>query len=175
MKKITNITELKDGMKVIPLTKGKYAIVDDEDYERLNEWKWHFNNGYAKRGIWDGKRKKVNHVIMHRLIINAPLNCFVDHKNHDRLDNRKCNLRVCTPQENQFNQKPRNKTSKYKGLFYHKLNKKWIVQIQKDNKKIHVGSFAIEAEAAIAYNIAARNLFGEFAYLNNIDSLTPIN
>ena len=163
-------------MKRIPLTKGKYAIVDDEDYSELAKHKW-YASGKGKyvyairdiRGKGEGNRKTI---IMHRVILNAPDGMEVDHINGDRLDNRKKNLRICSHRENIRNQKKANsstKTSKYKGVDYHRGHYRvgrWRVRIGYNYKQICIGMFRNEIEAAKAYDIEARTLFGEFANTN---------
>lgn len=157
--------------KTIPLTRGTTAIVDDEDFAWLSRWKWHCNaQGYAVRTVARSERvggvtKKIR---MHRELISVPVGFEVDHINGDRLDNRKCNLRVCTRLENQRNQRPSKvgKSSRYKGVFWHRQRNKWSAQISMRDKSTHIGVFATEEEAAWAYDDAARYYFGEFACLN---------
>jgi len=104
---------------------------------------------------------------MHRLIMNAPEGLVVDHIDRNGLNNRKCNLRLCTKAQNVQNSRPRrNRSSKYKGVFWNKLNKKWSASIHKGDKRIYLGGFDDEIEAALAYDRKAAELFGEFAYLN---------
>ena len=92
-------------MKQIELSQGKYAIVDDDDYQELNIYNWYFNNdGYAVRSVEISKGKRTKQR-MHRIITNCPDGFEVDHANHDKLDNRKSNLRVCSSSENSHNQK----------------------------------------------------------------------
>jgi len=157
-------------MKQIELSKqgkykGKYfAIVDDENFNKLNQFRWKVeqknkkpNNVYA---VADGMR-------MHRIIINAPQGVDVDHKNGNGLDNRKKNLRLCTLTENQANSKKRkNTSSKYKGVHWNKNRNKWQVQISFQNKHFLIGRFTSEIEAAKIYDIKAKELFGEFARTN---------
>lgn len=154
-------------MKLIKLTKGKFVKVDDEDFNKLNQFRWYFNvNGYAARR--DSKQNRYRHIYMHRVITGCPQGVEVDHKNNDRLDNRKCNLRVCTRQENAFNRlKQSNNTSGYRGVVYcrDKFIKKWKYQIKKGQEK-HCGYYLTAFEASIAYDKKAKELFGEFAALN---------
>ncbi len=104
---------------------------------------------------------------MHRLIMNAPAGLVVDHIDGNSLNNRKTNLRICTQAQNIHNSRPRrNRSSKYKGVFWNKVNKKWSVSIRKGDKRIYLGGFDDEIEAALAYDRKAEELFGEFAYLN---------
>ena len=154
-------------MKRIPLTQGKFALVDEEDYEWLNQWKWHYNNGYATRNQWDPITKKQIKILMHRLIMKSSEDMQVDHANHNTLDNRKCNLRICTKFQNMQNSKlQKNRSSKYKGVCWHKDNKKWKAYITYEGKRIHLGYYDIEEEAARVYDKKAIELFGKFAYLN---------
>jgi len=160
-------------VKEIPLTQGKVALVDDEDYERVNQHKWYarFNHGnwYAERGQWDYAIKKVKDIKMHRLIISAPKDVQVDHINGDGLDNQRCNLRIVTQSQNQRNMKKRTKrkyTSIYKGVCFDKERRKWVVSIYIDNKCRKIGRFKNEIDAARAYDEAAKKYFGEYARLN---------
>lgn len=162
-------------MKEIPLTKGKFAVVDDEDFSRLSRWKWHYGKrGYAARtveiGYFQGKRKQTQ-ILMHREVIEVPNNMFVDHINGDKLDNQKTNLRIVNTQQNNWNSKtPAHNTSGFKGVSEDKrnLSKKWQAYITVDNKKIHLGYFSTKEDAAKAYNEAAKEIFGEYARLNNL-------
>ena len=98
--------------------------------------------------------------------MDAPKGLFVDHINHDGLDNRKSNLRLCTQRQNNQTQRPRGKTSKYKGVYWNKRAKKFMASICIDGKKKSLGYFIDEVAAAKSYDKAAKKLFGEFAYLN---------
>ena len=153
--------------KLIPLTRGQNAIVDDEDHEWLSQWKWGVldHRGYAVR-----KNSKGKATWMHRLIINAPNGMQVDHINGDTLDNRRANLRLVTSQQNRMNQRLRsdNKTG-YKGVFIKKKTGKYTAKIQCGNVIRNLGCFTSAHDAARAYNKAARDLFGEYAYLNNVE------
>jgi len=155
----------------IPLSLGKFAIVDPEDYERINKHKWFVNknkyNSYARRNVWKGRNREV--VRMHREILNAPAGLLVDHINHNGLDNRKANLRLATRTQNSWNRrKPKipNCTSRFKGVGWHKGNKKWSTKICFNGKRKTIGYFADEIEAAKAYDKAAKKYHKEFALLN---------
>lgn len=155
--------------KEIQITQGFKAIVDDEDYEYLNQFKWYVVKGqktkYAVRYESPGKA-----LLMHREILSATNPSeFIDHINTNGLDNRKLNLRFCTQAENQRNRgKQRNNTSGFKGVFWNKGVCKWIPAIRVDGRMIALGCFDCKIQAAKAYNAAALKYHGEFAYLNQI-------
>ena len=155
-------------MKTIPLTQGKVALVDDEDYDFLNQWKWyaykHRNTYYAVRDSRNHKRTQGNTILMHRFIMNTPSNLQVDHKDQNGLNNQKYNLRNCNNSQNHMNCKSWGK-SKYRGVFYYKM--KYIrASICINGKDTHLGTYKTEEEAARAYDKKAKELFGEFAKLN---------
>jgi len=155
----------------IPLTQGKYAIVDPEDYERLAGYKWfaaRFERGfYALRTGKDSKGRQRN-VRMHRVILGEPKGKIIDHINHNGLDNRKSNLRICTMQQNAWNMRKQrgNCTSQYKGVTWRKDTGKWQARIICNAKKISIGYFDDEKAAAMAYDAKAKELFGEYAAPN---------
>ena len=159
-------------MKEIKLTQGKVAIVDDEDYEYLRQFKWCARNHrgytwYAQRfsQTVNGKRRII---LMHRYIMDTPDGMETDHINHNGLDNRRENLRICTCAENRRNNRiAENNTTGYKGVGY--TTDGYIrAQIRCNNKKHHLGHFKTVEAAAKAYNKAALKYHGEFANLNII-------
>jgi len=169
-------------MKKIPLTQGQFAMVNDEDYDMLNQFKWyalyqkHIDGYYAVRHIRKSNGKWTTEY-MHRVILNCPTSKETDHKNHDGLDNRRCNLRIVTHGQNQYNRKSnRTGVSKYKGVSLHKQKYKnkvyeyWQSQIRINGKLTHLGYFETEIDAAIAYNKKAKELFGNYALLNRVDA-----
>lgn len=150
-------------MKKVALTQGKFAFVDDEDFELVSQFNWQLsNNRYAKAKV-NGKT-----ISMHRLILNPKSPETVDHINSNGLDNRKGNLRVCEVAENnRYRRKTGRKCSSiYKGVTFIKSNSKWKAQINFNGKYKALGRFNTEAEAAKAYDDAAKLLFGEFAKTN---------
>lgn len=154
--------------KRITLSRDKFAIVDDADYEWLNQWKWSCaTNGYAVRRI-PGTNKIV---LMHREIMGNPKGVYVDHINRDTLDNRRANLRTATPAQSIRNTRARKGFSPFKGVT--KSNQKWAARIQILGKTIELGLFETQREAAAAYNEAAKIHFGEYAFLNDLSLLPP--
>lgn len=162
-------------MKEIKLTQGCVAFVDDEDYEKVNQYKWQASkkrneNTIYARGLIrvNGETQKVS---MHRYIMNLTSKdkLQIDHINHSGLDNRKSNLRLCTNQQNGMNRRPdRNVSSKYKGVSRAKRDKVWQVQITCKGKQYYLGRFNSGIKAAQAYNEAAIKYHGEFAKLNSL-------
>jgi len=157
-------------MKKISLTQGQFALVDDEDYIFINQFKWHAkkqnkqNNYYAIRNVYkDGKWVKE---YMHSVISKTPKGLVCDHINHDTLDNQKANLRNCTVAENLYNRKSRiGSKSKYVGVTF-VLNKYWQSTIWFKDKRYYLGYFKTEEDAAKARDIKAIELHKEYANLN---------
>jgi hypothetical protein len=153
--------------KLIPLTKGQFAIVDDADFDWLSQWKW-----YAVRTKPNGKysatrrdRKAKKTIFMHRLILNAPSHLQVDHIDLDRLNNQRANIRLCTHAQNERN-KPKYKGSvPYKGVVQTRAGN-YSACISFDGTRIQLGTYSSAIDAAHAYDAAARIHHGEFAYLN---------
>lgn len=153
-------------MKKIKLTQGKTALIDNEDYEAISAYKWFFNNGYAGRRN-GGDRIITKSITMHRAILNPAPDLEVDHINGNRLDNRRQNLRICTRQQNMMNKRPyKNKTSKYKGVCWNKVSGKFIAHIRNNGKFIYIGQSDNQKELALKYDKVARELYGEYAWLN---------
>ena len=150
------------------LTNGGYCIVSSEDFAELCKHKWHkLSNGYSARRAYPSKK----YVLMHREIMNAPKGKEVDHKNGNKLDNTRQNLRLCTGQQNKFNtKKPITNTSGFKGVYRIKNSTKWMAQISFNDKSIYLGMYNTKKEAATVYNNKAMELYGEFACLNEVQN-----
>ena len=167
-------------MKQVELTQGYITLVDDEDYERVAQYRWcarvakrsdgSIQGVYAlrttKTSRRDGKRKTTNH-FLHRFILGVDNTCEVDHKDHNGLNNQKYNLRKANKSDNQHNtRKQINNTSGYKGVYWHKRDRAWTAMIGMRGKLIYLGTYATPEQAALAYDAAANKLFGEFANTN---------
>ncbi len=158
-------------MKLIPLLHGLCTIVDDEDYDRLNEHLW-FAVKSGKGTFYvlthiTGETGNRQNLTISRMLLSPGPGEIVDHINGITLDNRKENLRICTLKENSWNRRgKRNTSSKYKGVHWHKTNKSWQAGIILNGKYTHLGSFADEDEAGESYRMAAMNMQGEYAYEN---------
>lgn len=157
-------------MKIIPLTQGKVALVDDEDYPRLSQYNWCYSESSGGYALRNGQRingKKTKHILMHREILGTPDGLDTDHQDGNRLNNQKHNLRPATKVQNQGNRaKTQNRTSKYKGVWFDRERDKFSSMIQVNGKRRFLGRFNSEIKAARAYDTAALKLFGEFAKLN---------
>ena len=154
-------------MKRVKLTRNKFTLIDDNDYEKVIQYKWLCNNyGYATRQYWDRISKKYKGIFLSNFILGALENQSVDHINGNRLDNRKNNLRICSFLENRRNKSIyKNNKSGFKGVDKSSKNR-WRATIRINGEKIHLGSFIDKKEAALAYDLAAQKHFGEFARLN---------
>jgi hypothetical protein len=155
----------------IKLTRGKYAIVDVEDFERLNKYKWHCTHyGYAKRSVPNksGKGRKQGEIYMHKLICPAPAGMIVDHINRKSRDNRRVNLRVATQKQNVWNRKFIKKGGKTRlqGIRWDKNREKWHVRLTVNGRRRSFGYYADQDEAAKAYDRVAEKYRGEYAVLN---------
>jgi hypothetical protein len=148
-------------MKEIPLTQGKVALVDDDDFELVSKYRWHINSGRYAIGRVGGPKK----IMMHRLIMNAPIECDVDHINGNGFDNRRANLRFCTHAQNMDNcRKQKNgTTSNYIGVC--RQGKKWRGQVM-HRGVVYYGFFDSETQAAVFRDVVAVSLKGEFSSLN---------
>jgi len=168
-------------MKEIKLTQGKVALVDDQDYEYLNQFKWYALKAVSTYYATRSKYSEKGTTSMHREILGlTDPKIFTDHKDHNGLNNQRNNIRECTPAQNAQNQSSRGE-SLYLGVNPHISKKRYTTTkgeqrehlsfgyraaIVVDKKQRHLGKFKTEIEAAIIYNIAARKYHGEFANPN---------
>lgn len=158
-------------MKEIQLTQGKVAMVDDEDFQRVNLFKWNatkYSGGwYARRGmVVNGKNTTI---LMHRFIMNTPKDMQTDHIDWNGLNCQKHNMRICTKQDNLKNRKTRGKSMFHGVSFFVRGDKKYIkAAIKIDGKYKYLGLFKTETDAAKAYDKEAKEYFKEFAHLNFI-------
>lgn len=163
---------MPSATKKIKLTRGKYAIVDLEDFARVSGYKWYasIEEGGRTYGMRGGKRinkKREPHISLHRFILRAKKGEMVDHVNGNTLDNRRANLRFCTSSENLQNTKRfKNNTSGFKGVDWNKKDKKWHARISVNSQRKFLGQFSDKIQAAKAYDTAAKKYFGKFARLN---------
>lgn len=159
-------------MREIPLTQqDEVVIVDDADYEWLSKYRWYrTGNGYAMRHKKRDSDGKNSFVLMHREILGTPDGLLTDHINHNRLDNRRANLRIADYAQNAWNKPHRSTgTSKYRGVTWSGFFRKWVAHITVRKKRTCIGCFKDEMEAAKAYNAAALKYHGEFATLNRFE------
>lgn len=160
-----------ENMREIKLSNSeKVTIVDDCDYDKFNDVGWSINfHGYAV-----SKNRDINNnlLFLHREILGiSNTDLITDHINHNKLDNRKCNLRICTKLDNNKNVKKktdRKYSSIYKGVFWCSHTNRWRVNIISNGIRVFVGYYNLEVHGAIAYNEAALRYHGEYACLNEI-------
>ena len=166
-------------MKKIKLTQDKVALVDDEDFEKLNKYKWFVHRSSGRKEYYAYRSVKIKgatkSILMHRVILGAVGDVLIDHRNHDGLNNQKENLRICTTAQNAHNSGMRkHNTSGYKGVFWNKSTRNWTAKIGVNNKRFHLGVFTNKHKAAKAYNEAAVKLHGEFAYQNALPTAVAL-
>lgn len=160
-------------MKKIPLTQGQFALVDDGDYEWLNQWKWCAAKQTARTlyvirmgNMGNGKERNIR---MHREILGLKFGDRrqSDHIDHNGLNNQRFNLRICSHRQNSFNVKAHNDAKiPFIGITKHYGDPKYIARIWDGEKNLYIGRFDNIRQAAIARDKKALELFGEFAYLN---------
>lgn len=164
-------------MKKIPLTQGRFTLVDDADYEQLNKQRWYAyqdrNTWYARSNSLPVNDKKFS-VLMHRVILGLQhgdkRQC--DHIDGDGLNNQQSNLRICNHKQNQHNRRQLvTGRSKYKGVAWNGQSGRWAAQIRCHPDHIYIGLFDTEEAAAEAYNEKAKELHGEYAYLNDLETV----
>jgi hypothetical protein len=160
-------------VKIVTLTQGQVALVDDEDFERASKFKWQAHrtgpncSWRVKRGVYNPNTQNNENEYLHNFIMQSPGIQF-DHRDGNGLNNQKYNLRPASSTQNNraFRRKSVGKTSKYRGVFFNTQAGKWHARITVADRPIHCGYFSIEEDAAKAYDAAAKKYFGEFAAPN---------
>lgn len=155
-------------MREIKLTQGQVALVDDEDYDYLMQWKWYAkldkssNRYYVRRnGRKSDGLNKDKTISMQNQLLNTPVGMVVDHLNRDPTHNYRSNLRLCTPAQNSLNHRVNiNAYSKFKGVS--KNGMRWRARICFQNKRMYLGTFDTEEQAYKAYCIASKKYHGEY-------------
>lgn len=162
-------------LKIKATNSDKQILIDEDKYWAVCGFGWGVNrNGYVSAMHYDPNRtgRKQREIKIHRLLLQVDdPDLYIDHINGDRLDNRLCNIRICNPKQSACNRrKPatRPMQSKHKGLYFNKRVGKWSARLGVNGKKVNIGYFADETEAAKAYNEACLEMHGEFANLNKI-------
>lgn len=153
-------------MKRVKLTCGKYALIDDEDFDRIEKHSWHLvkigSVFYAATGIWNGSNMTTYY--LHRFIMNTPKRLVTDHIDGNGLNNQKSNLRVCTSSQNHMNTGlQKNNTSGYRGVMWYKRDKKWLAVIKIDKKLINLGKYKEKSKAIEIRSKAEKKYYKEFA------------
>lgn len=157
---------METDTRLIPLTQGKFAVVDAVDYDWAVQWKWYARKAYNL--YYANRTEKRKHIGMHREIARRaglPESREYDHKDHNGLNNRRGNIRPCTRSQNAANnRKIANTTSRFKGVYWKKSKGKWVAQFAGGGRRVHLGYFTNEQEAAAAYETVAKKRYGEFLY-----------
>jgi hypothetical protein len=157
------------GMKKIKLTQNKYALVDDKDFDYLNQFKWCFHDNYAVRSQYNKKSKTEKQILMHRIILKTPKNKITDHIDGNGLNNQRKNLRICTQSGNRINSKiSSHNTTGFKGVRWCEDHKKYRSYLTLNKKVYHLEHFLTKEKAAKEYNKAAKKYHSKFARLNKI-------
>lgn len=151
--------EQPEDYKLIPLPSGQRVMVDNEDFDRLKDINWQYDNGYAANDIY-GR--------MHRYIMNCPKDKIIDHDNRNRLDNRKQNLIITDHYRNAWNHSPKGGTSKYTGVYWYKDRGRWMAQFTHLKKNYFLGYYELEDEdkAGMAYDLKCLEIRGDYGTLN---------
>jgi hypothetical protein len=152
----------------VPLTKGKFAIVDAADYPALSKYKWHALE--VAGGFYAARHEGGKTILMHRQIMQPPEGMVVDHIDGNRANNRRSNLRVCSQQHNVCNSRPQGGRSGFKGVTPHR--DKWDSKFRYKGKTYRAGVFDDPIEAARARDRLAADVLGEYAWLNLPEEMT---
>lgn len=170
---MNKIIEKNSVYMILELNRNKKLTIDTEDYDKIKMFHWcacfepHTNSYYCRSSIKTGEGPKRKTTGVHRIIINPSENKYVDHINHDPLDNRKSNLRVCDNMDNTHNRRAgKNNTTGQKGVDFDKKSGKYRARIRVNYKRISLGKFEILEDAIFAYNQASVKYYGEFHFGN---------
>ena len=156
---------LYNGTMLLQLTQNKWAVIDEQDWEKVKDHTWHTE--IARKTFYATTSINGRSVRMHRLIMDPGKGEIVDHRDGNGLNNRRSNLRVCNNSQNLRNRGlPASNKTGFKGVYKPKDRKKYTAQIKTDSKSLYLGSFSDPVDAAKAYDAAARAIFGEFAMTN---------
>lgn len=163
-----------DGCRWVAVFPDRWALVDNADFPRVSGVLWRKHKRYASTRTETHDERGFTNTLMHRFMFKneIPEGLVVDHINGNGLDNRRANIRFVTPQQNEFNSKPR-RGRKFKGA--HRNGARWGSEIRHNGVRHYLGQFKTEIEAARAYNEAAKRLFGEYAWLNVFDDTEENN
>lgn len=159
----------KNKMTRIKLTQGKYALIDDEDFDKVSKFQWCTYRAYNDIYYVSSRTEEGKTILMHRYILGLKSGDGnnVDHKNSDGLDNRKSNLRIATTRENSRNRRKNiNNISGYKGVSWNTARNSWVVHIKVGLKRVYLGKYNNTRLASEAYSEAAKKYYGEFARTN---------
>lgn len=147
----------------IPLSRNQIALIDKEDLKKIKDYGWYARFDRIGKTFYAITRTHGTNIIMHRLILDADDSTVIDHADHNGLNNRKSNIRICTQSQNCMNKKTQsNNSSGYKGVSFHKRKNKYQATIMINRKQIYLGSFNTAIEASEVYQAAAKRLFGKF-------------
>lgn len=167
-------------MRELELNHGVVTLIDDDDYENIKAYRWYIKpfHGVARAYVFrktarsEHPFRKQSSIQLHRQIMGLTIgdSRIVDHINGNSLDNRKCNLRIGTRQQNNWSARLRcDSSTGYKGVHFKKQKQKYQAYIRHNGRVKHLGFYTLKEEAAEAYNNKAKELFGAFAYLNTIE------
>lgn len=156
-----------EGARWLALSKGKFTLVDEADFARVSDRPWSYSFNHGADEVTHSRRDGTPRILS-RFIMSATDNVTIDHRDGNRLDNRRFNLREASNQQNLRNRHKSKSasTSSFKGVYFSRKADRWCAMIKFDRKGRHLGSFLSEEDAAHAYDTAAREHFGTFACVN---------
>ena len=157
---------------LIELTQGQFAVVDFDDYTLVSQHSWYFHrkadgSGYARTGIYNPETQRPDQIFLHHFLLGTKPPTMLDHKNGNKLDCRRTNLRECNNQQNSCNRRKREAgSSQYLGVSFVTRRGKWKAAIKANGRTRFLGEFDVEIDAALAYDAAAVAKSGQFARVN---------